>query len=91
MKKTFKIGEQCIGGIIEVEIVKSRQRPTFISVRFLDWDSKKVVCFENFTLSDTRQCEMYLCDNSTSYYADKVMSWIKPNIQTELKEMGLRY
>jgi hypothetical protein len=78
MKKTFKIGEYAIGGIIAVEINKGQ-----VKIAAKDWDTKAVI--RNSTFSPAvgmMTIEMYLNDLTTCYYADKVMDYIKKSLTT---------
>ncbi len=72
--KTFKIGEYCIGGILKV--VKS---PDTVDIKAINWFSKEVVREEVFDLKDGGIWAIngYLHDLTSSYYADKVMQWIR--------------
>ena len=75
-KKQFKIGEYAVGGIIAVEIVNDS-----VGIKAQDWNSKKVV-FENyFSTNDNRGMDNFLNDLTTSYYASKVLDWIKTQIK----------
>jgi len=91
-KKTFKIGEYCKGGIIEVEITGK-----IITVIGKDWDfstgSKKdsdqsnAKEFIRGTVESTdgsayRKLYDFLTDLTTHYYTEKVIDWIKT--KTEL-------
>lgn len=81
MKKTFKIGESVIGGIIEV--VSTKDTIT-INFRDLHGGTNKVIDTKSFRISD-RDIEIdilfYIIDNGTSYYADKVLDYIKSKIE----------
>jgi hypothetical protein len=87
MKKTFKIGEYCKGGVITVEA--SKRTVTIIAK---DWDmsqgtrrssnqsnAKEFDRIEVFTSSNYAERELnnFLHDLTTSYYAGQVMDWIK--------------
>ena len=77
-KKTFKIGEYAVGGIISVEITGK-----VIQVKALDWNSKEEVSTGS-VMSDERQAQWkldsYLNELTSSYYADKVLNWIKTKV-----------
>jgi len=77
-KKQFKIGECAVGGIIAVEITGK-----VIQVKALDYNSKKEVSTGS-VMSDERQAQWkldnYLNDLTTSYYAGKVLDWIKTKV-----------
>ena len=77
-KKTFKIGEYVVGGIIQVET-----KVNHVTVSFLDYNSKKVILTQDFPISVDmmREIDWYISDNGTSYYADKVCTWIKDNVK----------
>jgi hypothetical protein len=75
MKKMFKIGEYAIGGIIRVEIVKH-----VISVKALDWNTKKVVNSGYVVLTERDASELlqeYLHTLTSSYYAEKILDWVR--------------
>ena len=78
-KKTFKIGECAVGGIIAVEITGK-----LIQIKALDYYSKKEVS-SGSAMSDEqdtpRKLDNYLNDLTTSYYADKIMTWIKSKVE----------
>lgn len=76
MKKQFKIGEYAEGGIIAVEIAKSR-----VKIACLDWNTKKEVRVCNFREEDTSSMQENLWDMTTSYYTDKVMEYIRANVK----------
>jgi hypothetical protein len=84
--KTFKIGEYCIGGVIEVKIISD----TTILIINKDWDmsagfgrgssqkNAKVLASTSFNVNDgERNVSDYLCYLTTSYYADTIIEWIK--------------
>ena len=77
-KRQFKIGEYAVGGIIAVEITGK-----VIQVKALDYNSKKEVS-SGSVMSDERQAQWkldnYLNDLTTSYYAGKVLDWIKTKV-----------
>jgi hypothetical protein len=74
--KQFKIGESAVGGIIKVTTSAN-----FVSVECLDYYSKKEVCSKDFHMSDlkgsTWPLDLYLSEKSTSYWADKIVNWVK--------------
>ena len=88
--KTWKIGEYAQGGVITVEI-----NGKIISVIGKEWDfstgsrrSSDQSNAKEFTrgIADATDENGYhkiidfLCDLSTSYYADKIMKWIKTKV-----------
>ena len=87
MKKTFKIGEYVIGGIIEVVSTKD-----IITINFRDLfgGTKKVIDTKSFNINDRdveRDMLFYISDNGTSYYADKVVDYIKSKIELPKSSM----
>lgn len=70
--KTFKIGEYAVGGIIKVDISENT-----ITIQALDWNTKKSVDSETFTMDDINGMDGYLNELTSSYYAGKIMDWIK--------------
>jgi hypothetical protein len=80
MRKTFKIGEYVIGGIIEVVADKS-----IITINFRDMYSgkKEIVASETFAINNpniNRDMENFLTINGTSYYAGKVIKHIESKV-----------
>lgn len=78
MKKTFKIGEYVIGGIIQVETQKET-----ITINFKDYVSKELILTETFPINNDiiRNIQFFIEENGTCYYADKVTEWIKNNVE----------
>jgi major membrane immunogen (membrane-anchored lipoprotein) len=91
--KTFKIGEYAKGGVITVEI-----KGKIVTVIGKDWDMSKgtmkssdqsnakeftrIAC--DHTLNHSyREVLDFLCDLTTSYYADQIMKWIESKIKFE--------
>lgn len=77
-KKTFKIGERAVGGIIEVIISPFGSA---LSVSAKDYFSKKVVCSEAFNDTEENKLDFFLNDLTSSYHADKIMEWVKSKVQ----------
>jgi hypothetical protein len=79
-KKSFKIGEYAVGGIIQVEL-----KGKLLSVKALDYYSKNEVVSGSI-LTDEYDAYWktmnYLNELTSSYYADKIMEFIKS--KTEL-------
>jgi hypothetical protein len=69
-KKTFKIGESCLHGIISVETSRNT-----VKIFLKDFYTKEVK--EERVFSDTMSLVMYLGDVTSAYYADKVIDFIK--------------
>jgi hypothetical protein len=95
--KTFKIGEYAKGGVITAEV-----NGKVITVIGKEWDTstgyKKSSNQSNakeFTrgtvLANEQDAEWklsnFLCDLTTSYYADEVVKWIKSKVKIE-QEFG---
>lgn len=73
--KTFKIGEYAIGGIVHVSVSNE------VVITCKDWNTKQVVerrTFQAGSKIDLPSIEIYLCcDVTSSYYAGKIMNFIK--------------
>jgi len=81
--KTFKIGEYAMGGIIQVKVTGK-----VIQVFVKEWDTNETLRTGTTSTEDEgveRKLSDFLNDVTTSYYADKVMKWIKE--KTGLKFM----
>ena len=81
--KSFKIGEYAVGGIINVQI-----NGKVIQVKALDYYSKKEVMSGSAMADEPnahRKLFMFLNELTSSYYADKVLNWIKSKV--EIKDM----
>lgn len=89
--KTWKIGEYCKGGVITVEISDD-----IIYVIGKDWDTsagfnrgsnqsqakeftREIVIASDYNAH--RKLADFLCDLTTSYYADEVTKWIESKIK----------
>lgn len=80
MRKTFKIGEYVIGGLIEVV---ANTKTIVINFRDMYSGSKEIVATKTFTINDSnvnRDMENFLTINGTSYYADKVIDHIRSKV-----------
>lgn len=78
-KKQFKIGECAVGGIIAVEITKQS-----VFIKALDYYTKKEVSGNAISISYSdaeRFLDNYLNELTTSYYASKIMDWIKTKVK----------
>ena len=91
--KTFKIGEYAKGGVITAEV-----KGKVITVIGKEWDyskgSRKSSDQSNakeFTrgtvLANEQDAEWklsnFLCDLTTSYYADEIIKWVKTKVKIE--------
>ena len=78
MKKTFKIGESCLHGIIIVEVDE-----TTIIIRVCEWRTNEEKFFRVFNKESFKQSQLnvflFLTDVTTAYYADNIISFIKKN------------
>ena len=78
-KKTFKIGEYAIGGIIQVCTTSDT-----INIDSLDWTTKEKIMGREFRINmyDVEyEIFKYLNELTSSYYADKVTDFIKENVK----------
>jgi hypothetical protein len=76
MTKQFKIGERAVGGIIKINTEKKNNLHN-ITISALDWYNKRELYSATFQLKDERQIDNYLNELTTSYYADKIINYIK--------------
>ena len=74
MTKQFKIGEYAIGGIIKVNSDKQN-----IKISALDWTSKNELISNTFKINDEYGIDDFLHELTSSYYADKIINYIKNN------------
>lgn len=76
MKKTFKIGEYAVGGIVEAII----QPEGLLRINFKDWNTNELVTnyvapFDNKDIY--RSINDFLNNNTSIYYSDNILDWIK--------------
>jgi len=79
--KTFKIGEYAIGGIIQVQL-----KGKVIIIKAIDYFTKKEISCGSlfrFDKNAQRKIDDHLNELTTSYYADKILNWIKSNVELE--------
>ena len=74
MKKTFKIGEECVGGIIQVKI-NSKSSVIIVNCDFTTNAEVEIKMFR-WPL-DIFNIEMYLHGLTTSYYVSKIIDYIE--------------
>ena len=74
MIKTFKIGEEALGGIVRVT---TRRRDVF-EVECLDYETKKQVAWR--FVYGFEQLEEYCEEITTSYWADKIVDHFKDRL-----------
>ena len=77
MKKTFKIGEYAVGGIIKVEYLKAKE---IIVVEFLDYFTKEIVLSHSFNTNQLWEMEFFIDYNCTSFWADKITNYVKSKL-----------
>jgi hypothetical protein len=80
MTKQYKIGEYAVGGIIKVGISK-----THLTIDALDWTTKNIVIRHHYSRTpwsdyEFERVDEALHDLTSSYYADKILTFIKANI-----------
>jgi len=76
MTKQFKIGECAVGGIIKIN-TESKNNLHTITIAALDWYSKREWVSATFRMNDESEIVDYLNELTTSYYADKIINYIK--------------
>lgn len=78
--KTFRIGENAVGGIIRVRINLDS-----IFIQTLDWDSEKEVTRNSFPIENESYWLMMdrLHELTTSYHAERIMEFITKNAELE--------
>ena len=82
--KTWKIGEECIGGIIQIKVSEGTYFPqgTTIKVLVKEWNGGAVIHSNIFGRIHESRLVNHLHDMTTSYYASKIMDWVKENAFT---------
>jgi len=73
--KTWKIGEYCAGGII-----RAKSWGQLVKLEIMDYHSNDVLSSSAFGVIHERQILEFLNTFTTSYYADKVLGWIKKKV-----------
>ena len=76
MTKQFKIGESAIGGIIKIDTEKVNNLHN-VKISALDYYSKMEIISVTFEMNDVWGIDNYLNQLTTSYYADKIINYIK--------------
>lgn len=79
--KTWKIGEECVGGVIQAKVSEGTYFPQGTTVKILikDWKTKEVLNSQVFGRIHESRLESFLHDMTTSYHASNVMEWVKEN------------
>jgi len=72
--KTYHIGEYCCYGTVKVTV----KRNSVLTVSFYNYKTTKLQEEDYFDLADRNAMMMYLEDNMSHYYADKIIKdfWI---------------
>ena len=77
----FKIGEYAVGGIIKVDIDNnSNVSGGEVAITALDWNTKQPVQGTRFVATNLNGIDNYLHELTSSYYAGKIMEWLKENM-----------
>lgn len=80
-KKQFKIGEYAVGGIIEV-VISDNDNLIHITARdYFTKDHVTSTVVPVVHIEAERNTDKFLNDLTTSYYADKIMTWIKTKVK----------
>jgi len=70
--KTWKIGEECVGGIIRAKAAENS-----VKIEICDWSTGEVVASNSFgRIHIGSSIESWLFEFTTPYHADKVREWI---------------
>ena len=82
--KTWKIGESCVGGIIQAKTSENVYFPESTTVKILikDWKTKEILDSQVFGRIHESRLESFLHDMTTSYHASNVMEWVRANAFT---------
>jgi len=90
--KTFNIGEYAVGGRIKVTI-----QGDVLTIDALSWTTKQLVSGQTFqkktdwdgkTHFEGRPIDNFLNDLTSSYYAGKIMDWIKEKTEVKFAQGG---
>jgi len=81
MTKTFKIGEYAVGGKIRVSIPKTL---TNIKIDIIDFSNGNVLNQYIYYSFDRTRIERDLWEMTSSYWTDKIVSWITKNWKVEV-------
>lgn len=82
--KTWKIGEECTGGIIQIKVSEGTYFPqgTTIKVLVKEWNGGAVIHSNIFGRIHESNLVNFLHDMTTSFHAERIMEWIKENAFT---------
>ena len=86
MTKTFKIGEYAVGGTIRVSIPKTL---TTIKIDIIDsnYNTKKLINQYIYYSFDRIRIDRDLFQITSSYWSDKILSWIHKNWHAQLAKI----
>jgi hypothetical protein len=73
--KTWKIGEYCAGGVI-----RAKSCGEIVKLEIRDYFTDELLNDGAFGRIHERQILKFLNNSTTSYYADKVLRWIKQKV-----------
>lgn len=73
--KTWKIGEYCAGGVI-----RAKSNGEVIKLDICDYFTDELLDCATFGRVHEFRIEEFLTQFTTSYYAGKVIAWIKTNV-----------
>ena len=79
--KTWKIGEECVGGIIQAKVSGSDYFPSsaVVKIAILEWNTKELVMSGIFGQLHADRLIEWLHEATTSYHVGKVLEWVKEN------------
>ncbi len=72
--KTWKIGEECVGGIITAKALNG-----VLKLELKEWATGKILTYSTFGRIHERHAQEWLWDNTSDYHAGKVIQWAKEN------------
>lgn len=74
MKKTFRIGESCYGGILKISTFKNQ-----VTISCHEWSTGKLL--DGYWATSENRAELYelLHDYTSCYHACNAMEWIDKN------------
>jgi hypothetical protein len=80
--KQFRIGKRAVGGIIKVGITGRAEN--LIQIHCIDSNSKRDILSAEFSIeyrNAYRNVDEFLNHVTSSYHADKIMTWLKPKVK----------
>jgi len=79
--KTWKIGEECVGGIIQAKISGNDYFPSsaVVKIEILDWKTRDLVMSGIFGQLHADRLIEWLHEATTSCHVGKVLEWVKEN------------